>query len=255
MKKRVFSIQSRNLSRSKKAYISTITAFALQVVNIIAALVVPRIIITNFGSEANGLINSIAQFLGYISFLQMGVGGVYKAALYKPLAFGDTKQISRIVKASEEFFKKIGYISLVYVAILACSFPYFSDSTFDFIYTASMVVVIAISTVAQYVWGFTYQDLLIADQRGYIQSIIIIVSTIANTVLTIVLANFGASLHVIKLVSASVFVINPLLLRGICKRYYKIDKSVEADTAAIKQRWNGLFHSFADFVHRKTFTR
>ena len=240
------------LSRSQKALVSTMVAFILEIVNIVSALVVPRTIMAAFGSEANGLLGSIAQFLGYISLLQMGVGGVTRAALYKPLALGDSQQISRVVKAMDQFFAKIGYFSIAYTVILAIVYPYLGNSSFDFSYTASMVGIIALGTIAQYLWGFTYRNLLIADQRGYISSLVTIATTIMNMLVTIVMVHLGASLHVIKLVAATVFVIQPLVLRRICIHHYGIDRNAEPDNVAIKQRWNGFLHSFADFVHRKT---
>ena len=39
-----------------------------------------------YGSDVNGLVSSITQFLGYIALVEGGVGGVIRAALYKPLA-------------------------------------------------------------------------------------------------------------------------------------------------------------------------
>ena len=96
--------------RSKKALTSTIIALILQVVNILSAMIIPRMIIGTYGSSVNGLIQSITQFLGYISLLQLGVGGVIRAALYKPLADKDEIQINKVVKAASIFFRKI-YLS------------------------------------------------------------------------------------------------------------------------------------------------
>ena len=113
--------------RSKKALISMIVAFILQIVNIISGLIVPRMIIGTFGSSVNGLISSITQFLGYISLLQLGVGGVTRAALYKPLAYSNTEQISKVIKATDIFFKKIAILSGLYIGILALVYPYITD--------------------------------------------------------------------------------------------------------------------------------
>ena len=65
---------------------NTISSFVFQITTIICGFILPRLILQQYGSEVNGLINSLNQFLGVISFLELGVGAVIQSALYKPLA-------------------------------------------------------------------------------------------------------------------------------------------------------------------------
>lgn len=90
--------------RTKKALKNIICEFLLELVTVVCGLIVPRLIIGTFGSGINGLSSSISQFLSYIVLLESGVGGVMRAALYKPLAENDINSISGIIKASERFF-------------------------------------------------------------------------------------------------------------------------------------------------------
>lgn len=48
-----------------------ICTLLLQFVTIISGLIVPRIILGYFGSEVNGLVSSITQFLNYIALFIM----------------------------------------------------------------------------------------------------------------------------------------------------------------------------------------
>ena len=65
--------------RSKKAVKNIVTSLLQQLVSIICGLIVPRAIIGAFGSNVNGLIASITQFLGYITLLEVGIGPVIKS--------------------------------------------------------------------------------------------------------------------------------------------------------------------------------
>lgn len=58
----------------------------LQITILICGFIVPKVIITNFGSNVNGLVSSITQFLAYITLLEAGMGPVVKSALYGPIA-------------------------------------------------------------------------------------------------------------------------------------------------------------------------
>lgn len=238
--------------RSKKAVLNMFYSLMLQIITIVSSFIVPRIIIETFGSSVNGLTSSITQFLGLLTLLQSGVGGVVVASLYKPLADRDELKVSNIIKATENFFKKIAYITIVYICVLVIVFPLLIDNNYNFMYIPSLVVIIGIGTLAQYYFGITYQMLLQADQRSYIYSIIQMGGVIANTIIVLVLIKIGAGIHIVTLGSSSVFLIRPLLLKIYVIKKYRIDKECLPDQKAISQRWAGMGHTVAFFVHSKT---
>lgn len=235
--------------RSKKALMNTVTSLLLQLVSVICGFIVPRIIIGTYGSEINGLTASITQFLGYIALFESGVGGVVRAALYKPLADSDVPKLSGIIKATESFFRKIAFIFVGYMFALACVYPMLVNMSFDWLFTASLIVIIGISTFAQYYFGMTYTVLIHADQKRYIASGLQIFTIILNAFLVVIFASFGASIHWLKLGTAAVYVLRPILLNIYVKKKYAIHKDVQPDTEAIKQRWDGLGHHLAYFVN------
>lgn len=235
--------------RTKLTLINSISSLLLQIVTVICGFILPRLLLTAFGSEVNGAVSSITQFLGYISLLEVGVGGVTRAALYKPLADGDSDKISGIVNATQGFFRKIAYVFIVYVVVLACSFKFISHAELSWAFTASLVVIIAVSTFGQYYYGLSYSVLLNADQRIYISNCIQIGTVLLNTGLSVVLLKVGCGVHIVKLVSTSVYLLRPILLYCIARKRYKIDSKIPADTVAIKQRWSGFGHHIAYYIH------
>ena len=108
--------------RSKKAKLNISVSLVKQIITLVCGLIVPRVMLRAFGSEANGAVSSIAQFLAYITLLEGGIGGVARAALYKPLAAEDRKVIGSIMFEIQHFFRLIGYLFAAYVIVLACSF-------------------------------------------------------------------------------------------------------------------------------------
>ncbi|WDL92123.1 polysaccharide biosynthesis C-terminal domain-containing protein [Bacillus sp. HNR-4] len=238
--------------RSKKALANISVALVLQIVAIACGLILPRLIISTYGSDVNGLINSITQFLGYIVLLEAGVGGVVRAALYKPLASSNINSISGIIKATERFFKIVAYMFIGYLLIIALMFPYLVGDNFDRLFTITLVLIIGISTFFQYYLGISYQILLQADQKSYVTSVVQIITLLLNTALVVILVNLDASIHMVKLGSAVVFVIRPLLLNFYVHRKYKIIKECKPDNNAIKQRWDGLGHHIAFLLHTNT---
>lgn len=94
--------------------------------------------------------------------------------------------------------------------------------------------------------------ILEADQKGYIYSVIQIIMTIISTVLTIILIQCKANIHIIKLVTSLIYVIRPIILKYYVYKVYKINKNEKSDKELIAQRWNGIGHTIAYFVHNKT---
>lgn len=62
-----------------------ITSIVYQFSVIISGLILPRLLISTFGSEINGLVSSITQFLSFITLFEGGVGAAVLAELYLPI--------------------------------------------------------------------------------------------------------------------------------------------------------------------------
>lgn len=238
--------------RSKKALYNIVSNLLLQIIIVIYGFIVPKIIISNFGSSVNGLIASITQFLSYIVLLESGFGPVVKAILYKPIAQKDNKTIARILKSSEKFFRVIAYIFLAYIAILCVLYPMIVSKDFGYTYTVSLIVIIAISTFAEYFFGMVYRLFLQADQKTYVISIIQIATYIISMIVIVILAKFDVSVQVIKLSAGLIFILRPLIQNYYVKKKYNINlKNVEGKYN-IKQKWDGLAQHIASVIHGKT---
>ena len=228
------------MNRKQKLIINTSTGLIKQLVVVICGFILPRYMLSYYGSEVNGLVASITQFLGFISLLELGIGPVIQANLYGPLAQNDNEQISRIVISSERFFRKIAYIFLAYIVALAMVFPWLISEDFDAFYTVSLLLIIAVSTFAQYYFGATYQLLLNADQKAYVQTILQIITVFLNTFFSIVLMKLGASIHAVKLFTAVIFVLRPIGQLAYVKHHYVINKKIVITEEPINQKWSGF---------------
>lgn len=239
-------------SRLRKTYLNSIWLIINQVVAFIVSLILPRLIISTYGSAYNGMISSITQFLGFISILRLGVAGASRVSLYKSLAEGDIKKTSGIVKATEKYMQKIGYVIIAYVGILSIVYPYILRGNYSYAEVAVLVVAIGIGTFAQYFFGITYQTLLAADQRLYVYNAVQTATVVANCVLSSVLILAGLSIQIVKLCASIIYLVNPIFLNYYVSRKYNINKKCEPDNSALEQRGDVMGHSIANIVHENT---
>ncbi|MBR2384790.1 MAG: sugar isomerase, partial [Clostridia bacterium] len=183
-------------TRTQNTKLNILFLLTLQLVTAVSGLILPKLMIESFGSKANGLIVSIVQFLSYISLLEGGAGGVIRAAYYKPLSENNMEKVSGIFRASRRFFLRIAFIFGFYVVALVFIFPLISNTIFDFWYIASMILILSISTILEYLIGTTYSSLIIADQKARFTYIFNIIAIILNIVAVYLLIHFGASIHI-----------------------------------------------------------
>lgn len=236
------------MTREKRLLLNSISSVLYQVTAIVCGFVVPRLILQTFGSEVNGLVNSIAQFLGVISFLELGVGSVVQSALYQPLAQGDWGQVSRIMASAQRFFGRLALILLGYVAVLLVVYPRIAEQSFGLAYIAGLIAAISINSFAQYYFGVANRLLLLADQHGYVSYSAQTAALLVNTMACILLIRLNATIHMVKLTSSLIFLIQPISIAWYVKRHYRIDRRIRYEGEPIRQKWNGVAQHVAAVV-------
>jgi len=236
----------------RKLLINSIASLISEFITLACSFILPRLVLTNFGSEYNGIVASVTQFLSFVTLLRGGVGGVTRAAMYKPLAEKKYDQLSGIIVATERFMRKISYIFAAFLFVFACVYPIVVKEQFEWFFTFSLVLILGISTFAQYYFGITYQMLLQADQSNYIYSILHTCGTLLNTILSVILINNGVEFRTMKLVSSIVFCITPIGLYWYAIRKYPLQRNAKANGAALSQRWDAFAHQVAAFVNTNT---
>ena len=74
------------MSRTKTFLHNVAASAGLQVLTMVSGIIVPRLMLVYYGSEINGLVSSIVQFISYFNIVEAGLGGAVIFSLYKPLA-------------------------------------------------------------------------------------------------------------------------------------------------------------------------
>lgn len=232
--------------------LNTFSNLLLQFLTLLSGFIIPKIVLSNFGSEVNGLVSSLNQFLNYIGLLEGGITGVVMANLYKPLYEKNYKKVSSIVKTANNFYKKISFIFVIYSIILSIVYPLFSNINFSYSYVLSLTLIISIGLFIQYCFSLILKTILNADKKVYIVSLINSVMIVANIILAIISIKIFPSIHFFKLMTSVLYLFQPLVFNYFVKKNYKIDKNVKEDKKLLKSRWDGFAINIATFIHYST---
>lgn len=156
---------SRRRASIKNAYF----AMCAQIVKLLGQFVVQTIFVHTLGAEylgANGLFNNLLTFL---SFAELGIGFAFSYALYKPLADENQRTISAIINLYRKVYNAIGYTILFAGILIAWFVPFLVNSNSQIHDIRVYFILFLLSSVVSYF--FTYnRSLLIADQKGFIDS-------------------------------------------------------------------------------------
>ena len=239
-------------NRIKKATLNIITAIIYEFVAFASGLILPKLILSHFGSESNGIITSVSQFLSLISILRLGVAGATRVELYKTIANNDLEGTSSILKATEIYMRKIGIIIIFYIGALAIFYPYIVKTTLSYLDVFLLIIATGIGTFAEYFFAITYNTFLTADQSVYIYNVSQVICTLVNIVVSIILINLNFSIQIVKLSSALVFLFTPIFLNYYVKKKYKLIKNCKPNNIALSKRKDAMGHSIANIIHSNT---
>ena len=238
--------------KSNPAILNTTFSLISTLVTMMSGFIVPRITLVTFGSEVNGLVASLQQYLNYIVLLEGGLGGVVMASLYKPILEHNVEKISKIVRTVEVFYRRIAIVFVVYAVALSFVYPRIVETTLTSKYVFWLAIILAISSFVQYFFSITNRILLNASKKVYITAGILIACTVLNVLLFIICVRVFPSIHAVKLVTAVVYLLQPIGYKFFVDKYFNLIKVDKGDNDLIKDRWAGFGINIAAFIHSNT---
>ena len=216
----------------------------LQIVNILVGFILPRMYLKIYGSEVNGIISTINNFISYFSYVEAGVGLTLMYSLFKPLAEKNYSGIDNVVTTAKKSYFKISFIYFFLVVGLTIIFPIVSkDTTLSFIEFALLIFVIGLYGALDYFFMAKYRVLLTADQKEYVIAIAMSIAQLIRFVLTFLLLQIeGISVVLAKCAPILTIFLRTIILKiYVKKKYPQITfKSNSEEKVDLKNNYNAL---------------
>ncbi|MCF0132410.1 MAG: sugar isomerase [Blautia sp.] len=239
-----------DVTKKKKFALNMVTSFGSQVITICLGFIIPRLILTNFGSEVNGVLTSINQIFSYFYLLEAGVGIASLQAMYQPLAKEEHDSANRILTATNKYYHRTGMIYAGLLFVFAFVYAWYAKSSLSFWTIFFLVLTIGTPVAFSYLVQGAYRIFLEADGKVYVVSTITTVTQITSNVMKIA-AIFLT--HNIILVQAAFYLapmIQPLVLVFYVKKKYKWcnAKHPDPDYKSISQKSSALVHQISGVI-------
>ena len=233
----------------KKVTCNIFTNIILQASLALSGLIIPRFILAQYGSEMNGLVNSINQFISYLMLVELGVGNAAVVALYVPLVNNAPDQINEILSNVKKKYCVSGFIYLFFMFLLAAIYPLILGGQVEYWFSFSMVIVISGTGLIDFFLIGKYKVLLIADQKYYILNIFRIISICITTLCSCYLLLNQYSLILIKFLAVVTHFGEAVGISIYVKHEYSfVEFTKRNPSLKINQQSNALIHQISNVV-------
>lgn len=180
---------------TKKGVFNTIIGVIMTIVISILQLTFLYITANTYGAQINGLIRVIISFLTYLTLTEGGLALITIFSLYRPLQNGDHETVNDIINTTRKNYQHSGKIYLIILVsagfLLGLSSQYAPNlglsMNISFWQIALIIISLGSRELTFFYFSGAYQNLIQADQKGYLNRLIFIFSEIIMYILIITL--------------------------------------------------------------------
>ncbi len=250
-------MNNRSNTRTSRFVQNTVFTAAYQITAMMMGFVTPRLMMLYYGSQVNGLIVSITEFLTYFRLVEAGLAAAAVYSLYKPLSEKDNESVSAIVSAARQFYNVTGWIFVGLTLVFAVIYPFFvpvadiNGNLMDYLSMFLLICAMGISGALEFFTLSRYRVLLTADQRTFMVSLASMSSLLLQTAVIVVLAYLRVDVIILRLCASLTIAIRPLILGSYVKRVYpQINAFAKPDKASLARRWDAMYQQFTTAFHQ-----
>ena len=240
------------MTREKKFTYNVISNIVVQTIVAISGFIIPKFILSLFGSTTNGMINSISQFLTYAGLVEMGIGNASIVALYKPIAEGNKNEINVIMASVRKKYLISGFIYTVIIVCFAFVYPLFIRGQLDYWFAFSMVIIIAGSSIVDFFIIGKYKVILIANQKSYIVNFARAFATIISTVISCLILISGNTVILVKISTVLIHLCEAVFIKWYVQRQYADLNYHVQNYIKLEQQRGALIHQLCNVITYNT---
>ena len=231
------------MNDGKKIKYNLIMGVFGQLLVLVLGILMPRMVITSYGSEINGLLSSVTNIYAYIALLEAGVAGAACQALYKVLAEQSREGVNAVMAATNKYYHRTGLFYLVGIVAFSIIYPIMIHSQIPY-YTVVLVILFnGIGNVITYFFHGKYLILLKADGKNYVRTGLDTFTNTMKQIAKIVLIKLGYDVVYVQLAAMLVsFIQMAYITYYIKKNYDWLDLKAEPNIEAIAQSKNVIAH-------------
>lgn len=241
------------MNNKQKSIRNLIYAALSQIISIAFGLILPRMFVVSYGSEVNGLLTSLSNFLICLNLFEAGVGAASLQALYGPVSRDSWDDINGVLAATNEYYRKTGRWYLICLIALTVGYPLFVDSELPSLTIMGAVFFSGIGNVVNFYFQGKYTLLLRAEGKNYILTNLALIVSILVSLSKVLMISLGMDIVLILAVAFGIHSIQTVyMILYIRRGYRKLNLKVKPAYDTVSQKNYALIHQIGELVFSNT---
>lgn len=241
--------------QKKDVAINLIVSAVTQIITLAFGLFLPRLILLAWGSEYNGLLSSVTNIMSYLALLEAGLNTAMLQALYKTVGKNDREQTSIVVRTAQRYYYKISIVYAAMVVGIALLYPLIVRTAISYWEIVAIIVLQGLVGVINFAFRAAYQQLLNAEGKYYVISLITFLTTVLTYSAKIAAIKIFDSVIIMQIMSVFIIIIQVAIYAVYFSKHYKwINKNAQSDESLIENRKYYFIQQIAGLIFNSTDT-
>lgn len=206
--------------KHSKLFKNITSGFFGQFIAIVLGLIIPRLFISSYGSDINGLLSTITQIFTYLALLEAGIGQAARNLLYKAFQNGDLKEITKVASTASNYFKRFTVYYGLGVIILAISLPFIIVTSVDYLTIVLISLLEGLSSVISFYFIETPSIIFSVDGKSYVNNNINLFNKVVGYAVKIIMASFGLNIVLLQLIYFFIAIAKVIFYVYYFKKHY-----------------------------------
>lgn len=209
-------------NKSKATLLTMIFSVLSSIIQMLLNLIYNNFLIATYGSNVNGLISTLTQFVSLFTVLEGGFTTAAIVSVYKPIVEKDFNALNNILYTAKVTFQKIGLIIALGVLILGSGYIFIIDSTLTYRDTYILLIISVMSATLSICALSKYNILLQGDNKEYKLIQVSTFCKIVTWIISIILIWQKCNILIVYLLNVINILFNVIILKYYIYRKYKM---------------------------------
>lgn len=174
--------KNKFISTAYTAIINTINS----AISVILGLIFSKLLLLNYGSEMNGFISSITQFVSFFTILEGGFTTAAIVSIYQPLLNKKYDEVNDILYTAKVKYLRIGTIISILVLLLGSIYLLFIEIQLPYLHSFILIIICLLQTFLSISIESKYNILFSGDNKEYIITFLKLIARLIGWIISIV---------------------------------------------------------------------
>lgn len=207
--------------KTKEVSYNFLLSIGSNIIVLIMGLVIPRLILVNYGSDTNGFIGTLTQIFTYLTLLEAGISQATLNSLYRPIKEKNNKATNEVLSAARKYYRRIARYYALCVIALAFLLPTVIHTELSYSTVFLCVLFEGASNVVLFYFVQTETVFLIAEGKTYVKSLIELLNRILGYGIKIVLALFAINIVCLEIGYFFLSLLKILMYKRYMRTHYE----------------------------------